>query len=443
MKLMNVLKFSSFGLLLILTGCQDWEVFHFSKPNSLELKNQLRFGLFTQKDEGPLNMRVEKVGPQEPKVLWTLMRQKFNLEYPDNHPRVKQYIKEYTKTNYHMNQLSKNASPYLFMIVEEVDKRGLPLELALLPMVESNFNPLAVSPSGAEGLWQIMPATGSILGLKQDFWYDGRKDIKASTIGALSHLQYLNRLFEGDWLLALAAYNCGERRVLRAIQANKKKNLPTDFWHLNLPKETQNYVPKLLALCQIVKNPTHHKVNLPDIANEPRAQLIKVHHQIDLDVAAQLSSVSLDELVRLNPALHHGATHPKGPHQVMVPSYAADNFMKKVRRFNPEELTSHQLYVVHTGDTLSSIADKFGSSAHAIKITNDFHSDSLHPGTTLFIPSNKIVVQSPPLTHVVKKGDSLWSISKKYKVELKDLAAWNQLGKKAIQPGQELVIKKV
>lgn len=431
------LKAAALVLFTPLLGCQDVELFSWIRQPT----TQLRFGLFSQKDSGPLNMRTEKETPQAQQILWARMRQNFKLNYDESNPRIKRYINEYTKTNYYANQLSKNASIYLYTIVEELDKRGLPHELALLPMVESNFDPLAVSQSGAGGLWQIMPTTGHLLGLKQDFWYDGRKDIKASTIGALNHLQYLYRLFDEDWLLALAAYNAGERRVIKAIEHNKKKKKPTDFWHLDLPKETQNYVPKLLALSAIVKNPINHNVNLPAIANKPHAVSVDVHHQIDLEVVAELSGECLSTLQKLNPALHHGATHPKGPHVVMVPAKVADQFTKKIRRVNPDSLTCHTLHLVEAGDTLSSIAKKYNTSVHTLNITNDLQNSTLHPGTTLFIPSQKIIKDNPSLVHTVKKGESLWSISKKYEVEIKDVVAWNNLQTQNLQPGQELIIR--
>ncbi len=405
----------------------------------------LRVGLFSHRDAAPLHMRPnESLEPHEPQVLWTLIRLNFNLVYPERHPRVLKHVKEISKSNYYLSQLSTNAEPFLHMIVNEVQRRDIPLEIALLPMIESNFEPKAISRSGAGGLWQIMPATGRILGLKQDHWYDGRKDVKKSTIAALSHLQYLHRLFDEDWLLALAAYNCGERRVQNAIKQNKKLQKPTDFWHLSLPQETQNYVPKLLALASIVKNPAKHNVVLPPIYNETYLEVVQVNHQIDLKIAADLAKIKHEELLLLNPGLQQNSTHPKGPHQLLVPAAAAPILTKQLRRLNASDLTMHHTYIVKKGDNLNTIAQQCNTTVSALHMINDLSSNKVYPGTMIYIPNknSKGIIPTQELTYVVVRGDSLWSISQEHKVKVSELISWNDLDRQSIKPGQKLIIYK-
>lgn len=409
----------------------------FYHPQSFSTK--LRWGLFDHKDHSNLN--DPKSQTSQPDVVWARMRQNFDLDHAEHHPRVKKYIREYTQSNYHLNQLSRNASPYMFLIVEEVQRRGVPLEIALLPMVESNFNPQAISRTGAHGLWQIMPATGKILGLEQDQWYDGRQDIQASTRAALNHLQYLYRTFDGDWLLALAAYNSGERRVIQAIRKNKQHKKPTDFWHLQLPQETQDYVPKLLALCAIVNHPTKYGVSLPALPNKPYAQAVEVGHQIDLNILSSIADIQIEELKKLNPAFRQNTTHPNGPHRLLIPVAKAPHLVRQLRRTDPAKWLDFAQYKIQPGDSLSTIAHSFNASVEDIKLVNKLTSNRIQAGQTLLIPSG--IAPKPEeskIVHVVKNGDSLWSISRRYKAEIGKIKAWNKLKNETLKPGQELII---
>jgi peptidoglycan lytic transglycosylase D len=409
----------------------------FNEPFIAKPSNTLRVGLFKHRDSAPLMNRDIEPLEESPQVIWTRMRQGFEFDFKEHNPRIKKFINDLSRSNYYANKLSKNAAPYMHLIVEEIEKRGIPLEIALLPMIESNFEPVAISRSGADGLWQIMPATGKILGLKQNYWYDGRRDVKASTLAALNHLQYLHRAFDGDWLHALAAYNSGERRVMRAIARNKKQQKPTDFWNLQLPQETKDYVPKLLALITIVKTPAKFGVTLPSIPNVPYAQVVQINHQIDLKIAANLMDMKHPDLHRLNPALHHGTTPPKGPHQLLVPIQYVDSLTKQIRRQAPSQLVANKRYQIKPGDTLSNIAKSFDTNVASIISINELGSNTIYPGQFLYIPGYE---ERTAITHVVRSGDSLWSISKKYKIALNELISWNNLEKDKIKPGQKLII---
>ncbi len=268
--------------------------------------------------------------------LWDRVRKNFamikRLKTKDN-PRIQQFVKQYRANNQHMMKLSSQASPYMYYILEQLETRGMPTELALLPMIESAFQPQATSNKGAAGLWQFIPSTGRHFGLRQDSWYDGRRDVTASTKAALDYLQGLHRMFNRDWLLAIAAYNAGEGTVQKAIKKNKKAGKPTDYWSLPLPKETKEYGPKLLALAEVVAYPEKHEVSLPPIENKPYFGKVNPGKVLDFNKVAKLANVDVGIIKRLNPGYRKASTHPKGPQQILLPleniEEFADNLAKK------------------------------------------------------------------------------------------------------------------
>jgi membrane-bound lytic murein transglycosylase D len=261
--------------------------------------------------------------PAAPAVdLWARIRDGYAI--PDhNNARVKQQFSAYAgrfsayagRKDYWL-RVSERATPYLHLIVEAIDERGLPQELALLPVVESGFQPFAYSHGRAAGIWQFIPATGRHYGLKQNWWYDGRRDVTAATEAALDYLTYLNEMFDGDWLLALAAYNAGEGTVSRAIKRNRQAGRATDYWSLDLPRETMHYVPRLLAVSEIVAHPERHDIALTPISNEPAVAVVDLEHQVDLALAAELAEIDIETLYALNPGFNRWATAPEGPHRL-------------------------------------------------------------------------------------------------------------------------------
>jgi len=266
---------------------------------------------------------------QATQPLWHRLRA--NYEMPEETSAVAtnaihKHTQRYQIHQKHFEQLSKHATPYLYHIVEELEKRKMPGELALLPMIESAFQPQATSHQGAAGLWQFIPSTGRLYGLKQDAWYDGRRDIIASTNAALDYLNFLYETFDRDWPLALAAYNAGEGTVQRAIKRNKKAGKPTGYWDLNLPRETREYVPKLLALANIINNPEKHAIHLPRIENKPYFVCVDPKTPMPLQQAAKLADVRMTELKRLNPEYRRATTHPSGPQTLLLPVANAKKF---------------------------------------------------------------------------------------------------------------------
>lgn len=255
-------------------------------------------------------------------TIWPRLTSNFKIQQPNPklHKHLQRYISSFGHNHANIIRLTSLAEPYLFHVMEVLEDRDLPGELALVPMIESAYKPLAQSSRGASGLWQLRTKTGRRFGLRQDSWYDGRRDVAASTQAALDYLEFLHAEFSGDWLLAFAAYNAGEGRVKKAIKVNKARHISTDFWSLDLPAETKHFVPKILALAKIISEHQAYHIKLHPIANQPYFKNFSHTAQIDLRTAADIAHIDLDQLKLLNPAFMHDVTHPDGPHEVLVPS---------------------------------------------------------------------------------------------------------------------------
>lgn len=265
--------------------------------------------------------------------MWSRIQKESHVVDASSIPQVQKHIHRYAQNKANFERIAENSRPYLYYIYKEAHKRNLPVELALLPIIESDFDPYAYSNRGASGLWQIMPSVASEYGIKQNFWYDGRRDIVASTNAALDHLTYLHNYFHGDLLLTLAAYDAGRTRVTNAMEQNAKHGLPTDYWSLPLPKEAKEYVPRLLAVATIVNNPRRYGINLPDIRYEPYLRQVDISQPIDLAQAAKLAQINLKELYRLNPGYNRFRTGPDGhsSHRLILPVRNAAVFAENIR----------------------------------------------------------------------------------------------------------------
>lgn len=390
--------------------------------------------------------------------IWVRVRHGFQLQADatDNNPRIERQRLWYVSNQDFIEQATERGGPYMHYVVERLEARNMPLELALLPMIESAYNPLAISRAQAVGLWQFMPATGTHFNLRQTSWYDGRRDIKASTNAALTYLDRLHDMFNGDWLLALAAYNAGEGTVSRAIERNQRLGLPTDYWNLSLPQETQDYVPKLLALSQLVMSPQAYGINLNPIANEAYFKAVKIKPGLDLNRIAALADVDADELYQLNPAFTRRVTLD-GPQQVLVPKAKAATLKAGLATLKPQELVSWKQYKVRRGDSLASIAKRFDVSVAELKNSNRLGNGRLRHGQALLIPGrgtgNLAEPASPPQlaraetrpapsrTYKVKSGENLWQIARSTGVGVDDLKRWNNLDSHGIKPGQTLKLQ--
>lgn len=391
--------------------------------------------------------------------IWQRIRGQLSFDIPEN-KRLTAQRDWFTKHPSYLSRVAKRAEPFLFYILQELEASNMPVEIALLPIVESAFDPFAYSHGRASGMWQFIPDTGKRYGMKQNWWYDGRRDIVASTKGAIAYLTYLNKFFDGDWMLALAAYNSGEGRVRKAVRKNKKKNLPTDFWSLDLPKETRAYVPKLLALADIIKRSDEFKITLHKIANKAVITQVAIGSQLDLAKAAELADLSLIELQRLNPGFNRWATDPNGPHYLLLPNHKVELFQTNLSKLEHKDRLAWQRYKIKSGDNLGKIAHQFNTEIAMIKQINNIKGDNIRAGKFLLIPiaskplDNYILSKNQRIAttqnrklsgkkhiHIVKAGDTLWDLSQHYKVSTRSIAKSNSIAPSdTIKPGQKLVI---
>lgn len=404
---------------------------------------------------------------------WDRMRAGFRL--PDYHNRrVAYYEKWYASRPDYLNRVTDRARWFLPQILDELEHRGMPSDLALLPVVESAFRTDALSHAGAAGLWQFIPATGKRFGLRQDWWYDGRRDPMKSTRAALDYLETLAEEFDGDWFLALAGYNAGENRVHQERKRNLRRGRGTSYHHLwGLRKETRDYVPKLLAVRNIVRDPARFGVTLPPIPNRTRLAVVNARTQTDLGVMAKLTGIPARQMQFLNNGYKRGVTPPNGPHTVLVPVERQAVLARGLKQLTQQERIRMARYRVRKGDSLSSISRRYGVSVPLIKKTNRLIGNMIHPGQTLRIPAYlgeyKVASTRPAKkrrssgrnrpkhgraakrggkspakrwrTHKVKRGDTLWSISRRYGIDVGRLARWNGISTKArLRQGEKLAV---
>ncbi|MFU9135595.1 murein transglycosylase D [Erwinia tasmaniensis] len=383
--------------------------------------------------------------------LWNFIGDELKMKVPDN-PRIREQKQKYLRNKSYLHDVTLRAEPYMYWIVEQIKQRKMPMELVLLPIVESAFDPHATSTANAAGIWQIVPQTGRNYGLKQTQWYDGRRDVVASTKVALDMMERMNRMFGGDWLLTIAAYNSGEGRVLKAMKANKSRGKPTDFWSLSLPRETTIYVPKMLALGELLKNNKRYGIQLPK-PNETRALArVDVGQPIELTQAAEMAGMSLSKLKSFNAGYKRGSTGPTGPHYIMVPksnvaqlrNSLATGDIAAVQNVALASNTTTASYKVRSGDTLSGIAKRLNVSMADLQRANNIRGGNIKPGQTLSLGSSgnaaKLADNGNSITYQVRKGDSLASIAKRHGVEMQDVMRWNSSGSKNIQPGDKLTL---
>jgi membrane-bound lytic murein transglycosylase D len=407
-----------------------------------------------------LNLNEETVPtPIQITDSWDRVRKGFTFAVPDK-KRVTNQKNWYLRHPSYMKRVSKRAEPFLYYIIEELEKAGMPTELALLPIVESAFDPFAYSHGRAAGMWQFIPGTGKSFGMKQTWWYDGRRDVIASTAGAIKYLQRLHEMFDGDWLHALAAYNSGEGRVMRSIRKNKRLGKATDFWSLDLPRETRAYVPKLLALADILANKESYAFEWPSISNQQIIEIVDVGSQIDLAVAAKKAGLTTKELHALNPGYNRWATDPDGPHRLVVPRRLAEEFISALAETDKKDRLNWVRHKVKSGESLGLVANKYNTTIDVIQSINGMKNNVIYANDFLLVPialksmeeyslsANQRLARTQAekkgayqLTHKIKSGDTFWDLSRSYKVSIRDLAKWNGMAPRdPLKPGKELVV---
>jgi membrane-bound lytic murein transglycosylase D len=394
--------------------------------------------------------------------LFDRMRAGFALDEVQE-PAIDQQLAWFEHNPDYLERVFQRGQRYMYHVVTEVEARGMPLEFALLPVVESAYEPFAYSVSRAAGLWQFIPGTGARFGLKQNWWYDGRRDVIESTRAALDYLQALHDQFDGDWLLAIAAYNVGENTVQRELDFNRAHGKPADFWHLTLPAETRAYVPKLLAMKRLMAEPERYGLEFAVIPNQPYFAVIDTDSQIDLKIAAQLAGTSYDELVALNPGYNRWATDPAGPHRMLVPIDNADGFEASLKTLSADDRLPLATHQVTRRETLAMIARQYGVSASVIAKINDLKAGKVSAGESLKIPKisgelpDKVLLAAArvdrpqtdlggrkqhQIVYRVRAGETLSSIARRNGMPVSTLARLNNLGtSESLSKGQRLVIK--
>ena len=386
--------------------------------------------------------------------LWERIRNGYAMPELES-PLIARHEKWYANRPDYVARMTDRARRYLYHITLEVERRGMPSEIALLPMIESAFNPGAYSTSRASGIWQFIPSTGKDFGMKQNWWYDGRRNVISATNGALDYLQKLHTLF-GDWELALAAYNWGEGSVQRAQERNRRKGLPTNYSSLKMPSETREYVPKLLAIKNIVSNPSNYGLVLEDIPNEPYFTTVATDKRIDVKLAAQLADISLEEFTALNPAHNRPVILQVNSDLILLPIAAAETFRANLEGYD-KPLVSWQAYQPKKGERLDHLAPRFGLSVERLKSVNGLAGHArISTGQTLLVPSgseesevdftafNMQLMPSHESTvkYVARRGDTLSSVARRYHVSVASLKQSNG-GLKALRVGQPLTIAQV
>ncbi|MFU8787545.1 MAG: LysM peptidoglycan-binding domain-containing protein [Methylobacter sp.] len=402
--------------------------------------------------------------------VWERLLSLYSLPQIENE-RIERELNWYLRHPAYLARIQQRAEPYLHLILNEVEAKRIPGELALLPVVESAFIPDAYSKSDASGLWQFIPATGRLYGLKQNEWYDGRRDIYASTRAATAFLKHLGEHFNGDWYLALASYNFGKGNVGKAIAKNQELNRPTDYWSLDLPKETTDYVPRLLAIAKIFANVEKYNIDLKYIPNKPYCELVDAKSQLDLSKAAELAGTPLNEFLKLNPGFNRSSTAPEGPHHLLIPVANAQAFKQKLAQLpydqridkqrhhyesaaqtRPEQSqAAYGLHKVKPGETLSGIAYKNNTTVNSLREANHLAGNTVKSGMLLKMPvaektanASKTVQPDTQRTqvYVVQKGDTFWNIAQRFSVTVNNLQDWNNMtAKSALLLGQKLMIK--
>jgi len=391
--------------------------------------------------------------------LWSYIANQQKLEI-NNNPRIQQQLGWFKKHPDYLTRISERAQPYLYLVVQEIEKEGLPIEIALLPIVESAYYPFSYSHGTAVGVWQFIPSTGRLYGLDQDWWHEDRRHILNSTRAAARYLKDLSKMFNGDWMLAVAAYNAGPGRIQNAVKINQKAGKQTDYWSLDLPKETEKYVPKLLALSMIAKEPEKFGQQLTPIDNSKLLEVVELNSQFDLALIAQWTGLSIDEIYTFNPGLRRWATPVSLPYELLLPVSTVKSFEDNLEKAGKMPRISWLRHQIKSGDSLIYLAKKYKTTVDQIRSVNELQSDLIRAGEYLIVPlaqenegyyslSEKQREKSrlnteknaEKIIYKVVSGDSLWKIAVQFDTTVNNLVRWNQLDLSSpLRIDKELVI---
>ncbi|TMN88138.1 lytic transglycosylase [Pseudoalteromonas phenolica] len=415
------------SLFLLLSGCASLTNSPTEVEETLVHTPPVEDNALTEPSEPVALVFVENILPSEAEDVWHRIR--IQLQFaPSHHERVQNRVDWYLKHPNYMETITKRAEPFLYYIVNEVERRGLPIELALMPLIESDFDTSAYSHKHASGLWQLTPLIAKHYGVKIGPWYDGRQDVIDATNAALDFLTYLHKRFDGNWYHAIAAYNTGEGRVARAIRNNKKQGKSTDFFYLKLPRQTRHYVPKLLAAAQLLRDET---MAFPKIANQPTIDVIDMRHGVILDDKKKWAQLEV-----LNPGYTRFPALLDGPKHLVLRKGESQNWKDYVANLPEMPSEQWQKYTIRRGDSLSVIAKRHSITVSQLKSFNQLKSSRIRAGDTLMLP----ILADKQIEYKVKSGDSLWRIARHFDVTISKLKQWNSLSKDVLRIGDKLTI---
>jgi len=427
-------------IFLVLSGCQSL------------VDNNQKLAVFNSKS-------IDSSQFTEDFDLWRSIANQQELKV-DINGRIQNHIDWISQRPKYLSEISNRAEPFLYLVVSEVQKENMPIEIALLPIVESDYYPFSYSHGTATGIWQFIPSTGKMYGLNEDWWHEDRRDVLASTRAAVRYLKDLNHMFDGDWLLSIAAYNAGPGRVQRAIEKNLQQGKAVDYWSLDLPKETEKYVPKLLAIGRVIKNPERYNQKLLKIKNKPYLEAVELDSQFDLALIAQWTDLSIEEIYSMNPGLKRWATPEDLPYMILLPVNVVKGFKENVSNKKNRPKVSWTRYKVKEGDSLSVIAQNHKTTINQIQSINGLTGDVIRANSYLIVPLAResedyyslsetqreisrlnINKNSDKLIYQVVPGDSLWKIAVNFNVNVNDIVRWNQIvPTDPLMIGKELVI---
>ncbi len=459
---------------LALSACATLE----QQPTSPEIASAPPYFLRAQLDDPfhTIDSAIRRVGAEErlrraqlidrseedDADLWARVIDRFEFSYCPENSGAQQWARWFGERPDYMERVMTRAHPWLYDIANELEARRLPGELALLPIVESAYDPFAYSHGRAAGAWQFLSGTARDFGLEINDFYDGRRDVFMATRAALDYLEYLSAMFDGDWNLALAAYNAGQGRVQRAIERNRARGRSTAWHDLSLPRETLAYVPKMNGLGCLFREPERFGLALPVWPNQPGFARVELDGPIDIVMLSAKAEVDLAELVALNAGLNQHLTSPTGPHHVIVPVDLEEQVLAALPQVNGADSVVWQTVSVRRGDTLSTLARRYNTSVSALRAANHLNGDMLSIGQQLRLPGSgpaapesafadryqelarlhERLLPSQRFEYVVRPGDSLWVIARNHRVSVAELQRWNGLGQHSvIRPGQRLMIR--
>jgi len=453
---------ASLSLLLVLSGCAATGT---NQSNREVADSQTSMDSADLGDASIVDEHLYKIPPIDPggayANVWDRVVDRFSLPECSNREVNLQWARWYADRPDYMARIFKRAEPWIHYIAEELERRNMPGELALLPIVESAYDPFAYSSGRALGTWQFIAETGRRYGLKQNWWYEGRRDVWSSTQAALEYLTYMNKMFEGDWLLALAGYNAGEGRVSRLIKRNEAAGKPADYWNLALPRETRGYVPKLMGLTCLFKYPERYDFKIAHTPDEPVIDAVDIGRQADLVLISQMSQTPIDVLFTLNPGYNRWATSPEGPFRVVLPLANARHLENSMHNTDPSSLMRWDQMVVERGDTLSDLSIRHHVPIDVLKSSNNLKSNTIRPGQKLMLPRDEQLLIDPQyasaaaqlqelqaglisadrITHTVRPGENLSVIAKRYRVSVAELQRWNNISDpRTLRAGYELTV---